>query len=436
MSNIIKKSSNAKKQPFTRFGLAFKVIMLTVLPLIIVGTVNVVISIRGSSLLNDTLESVNQENSERTELFEASENVKESLNSIRNGFASVSGVHQRSLLLGKPSLVEETLVAREGLKQNFDGLHKKIIRLQEVYETQARGENIELQQKRLQFLEIRAKKMPKNYTQFEKANNKTIEYIQSGDTEKGIKRLLREQNARSKVEKILDTMAVALSEFNVDAKLASDEHHQVFTKNIRTDMEDLLVANIAVQVSAVALLTIMSFAYGVLRISKPLTKIVGDMDVISNGKLDVEIPQNRRDEIGKIAASLEVFRNSLRDNERLRDQREKDKAKAEKEREEAKERLANEFDACVGDIIGKVSKAVGDLSQATGNMTSAANKNLLSAGKATESSETTRSNIQSVAAATEELSSSINEINRQVQESSTACNQAVDDARQSKVVDC
>ena len=414
-------------------SLALRIVLLTILPIIFVGGGNILLSLRSGGLLDSTLEQIDLETRNRDALTLATKELSLQLNQIRTGFAAVSGVHQRSVLLNKSSLVAETLGKREELQKFFDGLQDATQRLSAVYEVQAVGDVVELQQKRLKFLAVRAKKLPAAFKQFVKANDKTIKHIEAGEFDQAAKRLLREENARSKVGNTLDIMGQTLLEFSEEASAASAAHSELFNQSVERDMASLMHTNIALQVGAVVGLSIFSLVFAIFQISRPFTAIIAVMTRISDGELDVDIPGGRRDEIGQIANALQVFKNNQLDNERLREQREIDKQKAETDKFEARDRLATEFDSCVGKIIDEVSGSVKQLTSAATTMKSIAGKNSQSAEKATQTSTSARSNIQSVASATEELSASISEINRQVQESANACREAVSDSHKSTV---
>ena len=80
-------------------------------------------------------------------------------------------------------------------------------------------------------------------------------------------------------------------------------------------------------------------------------------------------------------------------------------------------KLADGFEAAVGEIIEVVSSASTELEASASSLTATAERSQHMATTVAAASEEAATNVQSVAAATEELSSSVNEISRQVQES-------------------
>jgi methyl-accepting chemotaxis protein len=93
-------------------------------------------------------------------------------------------------------------------------------------------------------------------------------------------------------------------------------------------------------------------------------------------------------------------------------------------------RLADEFQAAVGNIVDTVSTASSELEAAAGTLTKTAEVTQELSGAVAAASEQASANVQSVASATEEMTSSVNEISRQVQESSRIAGDAVRQAQQ------
>jgi methyl-accepting chemotaxis protein len=93
------------------------------------------------------------------------------------------------------------------------------------------------------------------------------------------------------------------------------------------------------------------------------------------------------------------------------------------------ERLANDFEAAVGQIIRTVSSASNELEASASTLSTTATRAQELTTIVAGASEEASANVQSVASATEEMSSSVDEISRQVQESANIAREAVDQAR-------
>jgi methyl-accepting chemotaxis protein len=184
----------------------------------------------------------------------------------------------------------------------------------------------------------------------------------------------------------------------------------------------MLLVGIAVAAGA------MTFSF--FGIARPISKITESMGVLAAGNTDADIPfAARRDEIGHMAAAVQVFKENMVKARELEAESTAAKERNERQRKADMHRLADEFHAAVGNIVDTVSSASTELEAAAGTLTkSAENTQRLSTMVATASDDAS-SNVNSVASATEELASSVNEIARQVQESSRIAGDAVTQAQ-------
>jgi methyl-accepting chemotaxis protein len=138
---------------------------------------------------------------------------------------------------------------------------------------------------------------------------------------------------------------------------------------------------------------------------------------------------DRRDELGEMARTMEVFKKNGLEVERLKADQQAAELRAAQQRKADMTRLADDFEAAVGEIVGTVSSASTQLEASAGTLTSTAVRSQKLATVVATASEEASTNVQSVASATEELTSSVNEISSQVQESARMANEAVDQAR-------
>ncbi|SFO71573.1 Methyl-accepting chemotaxis protein [Bradyrhizobium sp. Ghvi] len=169
---------------------------------------------------------------------------------------------------------------------------------------------------------------------------------------------------------------------------------------------------------------------GLVAMSKPIARLKAAMEGLARNDLKTEVPEkDRRDEIGEMAKTVEVFKTNAIEVERLK------AAQAEAEKQAAEQRrrdmvnLADGFERAVGEIIETVGSASTELEASSSTLaTTAQRAQELTSVVVIASGEAT-GNVQSVATATEELSSSVNEISRQVQESARMASEAVSQAR-------
>jgi methyl-accepting chemotaxis protein len=177
-----------------------------------------------------------------------------------------------------------------------------------------------------------------------------------------------------------------------------------------------------------ATLTALFLGRGLVR---PLDKICGAMDGLASGDLAVDVPyRDRRNEIGRIARSLGVFKDALVGAERLREEQSGAEQRQLLQRKADMDRLANDFENAVGEIVNTVSSASSGLEKSAVNLAATAERSLERTMIVAAASGETSANIQSVASATEEMASSVGEIARQVQSSAGISTQAVKQAQE------
>ncbi len=163
----------------------------------------------------------------------------------------------------------------------------------------------------------------------------------------------------------------------------------------------------------------------------PLAGLTAGMKELANGNFGVVLPGlERKDEVGDMAQAVESFK--VKAEEKARDEAE---AKVEQDQVVARQRkaemqkLADNFESAVGEIIETVSSASTELEASAGTLTKTAERAQQVTTTVAAASEEASTNVQSVASATEEMASSVTEISRQVQDSARMANEAVGQAR-------
>jgi methyl-accepting chemotaxis protein len=165
-------------------------------------------------------------------------------------------------------------------------------------------------------------------------------------------------------------------------------------------------------------------------LSRPVAALTATMNRLSGGDTGVAIPgRNRADELGTMAKAVEVFRRSMIEAEQLRSQQVETEQRAATQRKADMRRLAEEFEAAVGQIVGTVSSASTELEVSAISMSKTAENTQRLSGIVTSASEEASVNVQSVAGASEEMMVSVTEIGRQVQESNRIAGEAVAQAQ-------
>ncbi|GGB40522.1 chemotaxis protein [Roseibium aquae] len=189
--------------------------------------------------------------------------------------------------------------------------------------------------------------------------------------------------------------------------------------------EAFLVLSVAIG-GAIMALGVAGFAlHSTIR---PLQSLTANMNSLAKGENDIIIEgANRGDEIGQMAAAMEVFL----DNEKARQALELEQQQAQEaaaQRGSEIQRLSADFDAQIMEMMSIIEGSVQDLQAASARMTDGAEHTNAEGSKVATASSQAASNVETVAAAAEELSASVNEIRRQVQSSSEIAAKAAAEA--------
>jgi methyl-accepting chemotaxis protein len=182
---------------------------------------------------------------------------------------------------------------------------------------------------------------------------------------------------------------------------------------------------------AVMIALIGSIVFYSVGVARPMTRLNGALGEMARGNLDVAIPgADRGDEIGDLAKTVTVIRRNAEDqaHDEAATKARQDEAAARLRKSEM-QKLAQQFESAVGEIVNTVSSASSQLESSAGTLTQSAQRSQDLATTVASASEEASTNVQSVASATEELTSSVTEIGRQVQESARMANEAVGQAR-------
>lgn len=217
---------------------------------------------------------------------------------------------------------------------------------------------------------------------------------------------------------------------------------------------DLVVTSQVIAITGI-LSAILVALFTARSIVNPTNRLNNAMQVLARGDTSQKIPATgREDEIGDMAKTVEIFRDNLREIDRMQSEREAmEKEREEKnrelaeiesaQREETEQRMAQQeqrsrqldmmidrFNEEVGTILNSVETANEQMHAAAQGMSSAAAESSEQAYTVASASEQATGNVQAVAVATEELSSSISEVGRQVHSSSEKSRTAVENALQ------
>jgi methyl-accepting chemotaxis protein len=162
-------------------------------------------------------------------------------------------------------------------------------------------------------------------------------------------------------------------------------------------------------------------------ILRRISNLQRSMQVLSSGDLSEVFQSHQQDEIGAMADSLQVFRESMIQSRSLSAEQDKDRI-AKAERATRMEARIVEFETTVRTALDSLQSAAGSMQSTAQSMSATADQSNALVTAVATAAEQTSANVQTVSSGTEELSSSIEEIGRQVITSAEIARKAVEDA--------
>lgn len=231
------------------------------------------------------------------------------------------------------------------------------------------------------------------------------------------------ETARQVAERMNATTATLLA----DAKAAIGESQ----KTVEITMETMSLVIIGAIIASIVVSILLLWLIVVRNLLRRLSSLQGSMERLSDGDLDVSIPTGARDELGKMANTVEVFRENALQVRKLEESQREQAERAEQEKRELMHKLANDFQEQVGDVLEAVDKAIEEMRGEANAMMETADNTNTQASAVSSASNNASENVQAVASAADQLSASIREISQQVSTAATTTSEAVKESERS-----
>ena len=185
---------------------------------------------------------------------------------------------------------------------------------------------------------------------------------------------------------------------------------------------------LAVGLGAVILGLMFSWLIG-RSITRPLDGLAGAMKRLAAGDTSAKIPAtSAKDEIGEMARTVIVFRDTMLERERLA-ATQTEASVAREKRSEAIAATIGRFERSVDEVLAKVRGAAHRLEKTSGMLNSSADATSGEAGRAEDRVRAASANVTAAASSVEELAASIGEIAGQANKSTEVATRAVTEAR-------
>ncbi|MBK1837930.1 HAMP domain-containing protein [Azospirillum sp. YIM B02556] len=223
---------------------------------------------------------------------------------------------------------------------------------------------------------------------------------------------------RSASPLLQDLLVIRDAGIAVGREMASDHHSTAFSRMLLAI--GVMVAGFAALIGVAVAIT--------RRASRPIVELAGVVGLIAGGRRDVEVPHRQRsDEIGEMAAAIDVLQSRAREADAAESRRRTDLEEREENRR-IMEQVTKEFVAQLETVVGHLSTTAEAVRGNSEQLTSAAESASSLTSSVASASELANGNIQTVAAAAEQLQSSIGEISRRIDDASRVAQEAVREA--------
>ena len=208
----------------------------------------------------------------------------------------------------------------------------------------------------------------------------------------------------------------------------------LYVDDLDADIYALLLRLGAMGAGVIALMALLSWLIA-RDILGALDRQKTRMQHIASGSIDQVVEETERgDEIGRMAETLEMLRQTALTARTLEAKQIATKQQGENEKREALIALADRFDASVGRLVGMMASGSTELETTAQSMTGTAERTNQQATVVSTAAAEASARVQTVATAAEELSTSISEISRQVAQSAKITDRAVENARRTDTI--
>ncbi|TMJ28281.1 MAG: HAMP domain-containing protein, partial [Alphaproteobacteria bacterium] len=163
-------------------------------------------------------------------------------------------------------------------------------------------------------------------------------------------------------------------------------------------------------------------------VARPLARITRITEDVAAGNVEHAVPyRERRDEVGALARSIEVFQATMRKNEEL-NRTVLAEAQARSRRQDEMSIDINRFGAEVEATLAELGRISDSMLGASGRLTGAADNASTRTNGAARASAEASANVRDIASAADELAASVTEIDRQVAQANAIASKAVSEA--------
>ncbi|MCJ2052786.1 methyl-accepting chemotaxis protein [Methylobacterium sp. J-070] len=206
-----------------------------------------------------------------------------------------------------------------------------------------------------------------------------------------------------------------------------------YTDDIAAAFRALAITVVTLLLGVIAV-AVLSSALISRSITRPLQSLGRRMQALAAGDLEGPVAEvARHDETGRMAATVEVFRNALIAKSAMDVAAARDAA-VKVERAQALDDLARRFEGSAGTLMQGLTAAATDMQAEAAAMARSTARTSARSAQVVEAAQETSASVQAVAAATEQMSTTIREISGQMARSSAMTARAAAEASRTDAI--
>ncbi len=307
--------------------------------------------------------------------------------------------------------------------QNIDGLFYR-------YLINSSTGNLDNGQEKMQSLKDRAKTLNKDLDQFISTyTGEKINHV------KGIKKQYEEIVIGNNDDGIYD-IAIQLMDIDIGFVLKGIEAYTgIYSKYINglntIQVEAVQIAKETVEkssktIATYKMYTLISSAFSAIflflvsmflsvRIIHSVKDITKTTEALAKGDINVDIKQlERGDELGRIVDTLEFFQKGLIDKARMEKEKTETEQRNKEEQRAAMNKMADEFDTHVGQIVQKVTTEAQEMQSLSAQLSSLVEKTNQQSSSVNSAAQAASANVETVADSAEKLSESLHSTTKNI----------------------
>ncbi len=291
---------------------------------------------------------------------------------------------------------------------------REILKAEELVEKSTGGLTSSSAKREFDKIYAALKELEVEHKSYDVHADEVIDLLKAGNLDEARAKALIVEAEEDRFNRKLEDLLLEIVVFTEQSAKLAEEHEHAAERNLW----------IAMAVSIVILVT--GGLLMVAQIVRPLLRSVDAVDALADGDTTIELASDSKDELGRLASSVEALRQSLvklNEMQAAEARREMEaKAQIKKEMLAMSDALDQHVQVAVGAIREKANSMDGLIDQ----MSQAAQQVSNQSTSVTASAESATGNVQTVASAAEEMSGNINEISRQIDRSTAITAQAVE----------